>query len=484
MIVSPPSANNTARSVNTRPGACAERPPPTPARPRRRTPPATRPPQPHRPTAGTRHATPPRSHRPTPTPSDTPRYAALDKCLPRKPKLNPEEVQNRLPARHFVTSTASVDHQDQLATATAGLEGTFASLEDVLAADVSEGDVTGDLREVLNYIEAADFAFDSLNAHPAITKSLLEQAHAILVQGTEAGTVDKGRIRQCQVAIGSPTGRIRDSRFVPMPPGADLEDSVRRLVAWCEEALSKDIEPLVATAMVHYQFETLHPFNDGNGRIGRLLIVLQFLRYNLIRNPLLSVSPWFEQRRSEYQEGLANVSVSGDWDPWVQFFARGICASAEDTARRVERLSSVQKQYVDILQAENASGSIRDIVDRLIATPIVTVPRLSATLGKTRPAINTSVARLVDLQILRGPYGSYNRRFIAQDILDAIQAPMGDVPNEAPPRTAEVGGRVGGVSPAGGGGLAVGVMLASGVRDGEAAGDHDGCPGWACEFGS
>ena len=89
--------------------------------PRRRTPPATPPPRPHQPTAGSRRATPPRSRQPTPTPSDTPRYAALDKCLPRKPKLNPEEVQNRLPARHFVTSTASVDHQDQLATATAGL---------------------------------------------------------------------------------------------------------------------------------------------------------------------------------------------------------------------------------------------------------------------------------------------------------------------------------------------------------------------------
>ena len=329
------------------------------------------------------------------------------------------------------------------AQSTSALEGTFAPLEDVLAADASEEDVTGDLREVLNYIEAADFAFDSLISQPAITKSLLEQAHAILVEGTEADTADKGRVRQCQVAIGSSTGRIRDSRFVPMPPGADLDDSVRRLITWCEEALEQDIEPIVAAAMAHYQFETLHPFNDGNGRIGRLLIVLQFLRYNLIRNPLLSVSPWFEQRRSEYQEGLANVSISGDWDPWVQFFARGIGASAEDTARRVERLSSVQKQFVDKLQAENASGSIRDIVDRLIATPIVTVPRLSAALGKTRPAINTAVTRLVDMGILRGPYGTYNRRFVAQDILDAIQAPMGQVPKHDEPIRANRPSRTG-----------------------------------------
>lgn len=329
------------------------------------------------------------------------------------------------------------------AQSTSALEGTFAPLEEVLAADEDGGDVqSAEMLEVLNYLRAADNAFAALAQDRNLSVRLLEEGHHHLVKGTDSETEDMGRVRRCQVAIGSRSGRVEDARFVPMPPGPDLESSLRSLMDWMN---SKEVprDPIVAAAMAHYQFETLHPFNDGNGRIGRLLIVLQLTIDGLLDTPLLTVSPWFEQHRDEYQDGLARVSATGDWDAWVQFFATGIEASAEDAVQRVDRLMAVRERYVDILRAESLQGVIRDIVDMLLETPIVTVPALARRTGKSQVAINSALKNLVAHDILSGPIGVYNRRFFAVDVLAAIVAPLGMVPTpdapiaEAPPAAAQ-----------------------------------------------
>lgn len=314
------------------------------------------------------------------------------------------------------------------AQSTSALEGTFAPLEQVLSAD-TEGDAdeprSVELVEVLNYVEAANAAFRWVQERPAITVGLLEAVHGTLVRGTSSDGDDAGRVRRTPVAIGSPTGTVADARFVPMPPGTALAAALQQLVDWLRTHEGHD--PLVAAALAHYQFETLHPFNDGNGRIGRLLVVLQFLTSDLVSEPLLSVSPWFEARRSEYQERLAEVSATGDWDGWVQFFAQGVEASAIDTAQRVDRLLGIQQHYVQTLHAADARGVIRDIAEQLIGHPAVTVPRLMSRYGRTHQAINSAVKRLVDLGILTGPLGSYNRQFLARDVFETIAAPMGAV---------------------------------------------------------
>lgn len=318
------------------------------------------------------------------------------------------------------------------AQSTSALEGTFAPLEQVLAAEsLPDEPQTSELREVLNYVEAAGGAFAWVTTHPRITVGLLENVHQILVRGTESDTEDAGRVRRSPVAIGSPTGTVEDARFVPMPPGPGLNAAVQQFVDWIGEEGDRD--PIVAAAMAHYQFETLHPFNDGNGRIGRLLIVLQFMLSDLIAEPLLSVSPWFEARRHEYQDHLADVSASGAWDSWIQFFTRGVEESAIDTARRVDRLLAIQQQYIAALQDAGARGVIRDIAELLIGSPWITVPRLASVLGKTHPAINTAVMRLVELGILTGPFGSYNRQFVALDVWETLSAPMGRVRDPGDP---------------------------------------------------
>lgn len=314
------------------------------------------------------------------------------------------------------------------AQSTSALEGTFAPLEQVLAADRAGSEtLSAEVAEVMNYVDAAGAAFASITAQDRITVGLLESVHGVLVRGTPADTADAGRIRHTQVAIGSANGTLEDARFVPMPPGIELDIAVRDLVDWMND-VSSPREPLVSAAMAHYQFETLHPFNDGNGRIGRLLVVLHLMVAKLVEQPLLSVSPWFEIRRAAYQDHLAEVSATGDWDTWIRFFATGVQASADDTLQRVNRLLAIQQRYVALLQTASIKGLARDIAEALIADPIVTVPRLVRAFGKTPPSTNQAVMKLVDLGILSGPHGTYNRAFVARDVLAAISAPIGGVP--------------------------------------------------------
>ncbi len=328
------------------------------------------------------------------------------------------------------------------AQSTSALEGTFAPLEQVFAAEITDNEPSKELVEVMNYVAAANAAFEFVGERGRVTVGLLESVHAVLVKGTDSETSDAGRIRTTLVAIGSPTGSVADSRFVPMPPGTELNISVQDLVRWIS-ASSSDREPIVAAAMTHYQFETLHPFNDGNGRIGRLLIVLQFMVDGLLHEPLLSVSPWFEARRPQYQDELAKVSATGEWDSWIRFFAAGIESSADDIARRVDRLLAVQQRYVQIIQDASGRGVIRDIVDILTGDPVVSVPMLTKRFERTPPAVNSAVTKLVELDILSGPYGTYNRQFIARDVWIAITAPVGSVPDAQAPLHFEPQGSAG-----------------------------------------
>lgn len=319
------------------------------------------------------------------------------------------------------------------AQSTSALEGTFAPLEQVLASDATElGGRSKELQEVLNYIEAATVAYDAIEHGRPVNVGLLETVHSILVRGTEADTDQAGKVRTSQVAIGSPTGAVEDARFVPMPAGVTLNAALQDLTRWVNLA-DADRDPVVAAAMAHYQFETLHPFNDGNGRIGRLMVALQFMTDHLITEPLISVSPWLEARRTAYQEHLAEVSATGNWNPWVAFFAEGVAASADDVARRVDRMLAVQAQYVQLLQEANARGVIRDIVDALIGDQVITVSMMSGRFGRTPQAVSPAVQKLVELGILSGPYGNYGRQYVANDMFEAVIAAPGRVlPPEAP----------------------------------------------------
>lgn len=310
------------------------------------------------------------------------------------------------------------------AQSTSALEGTFAPLEDVLAADaIDEGTRSLELTEVLNYVETAEFAFAEIADGRPLGVAMVEDMQGRLSRGTPADTEQAGHIRTIQVAIGEAGGSIETARYVPPPPGPELERSVRDLLDWANASRQRGRDPVVAAAMAHYQFESLHPFNDGNGRIGRLLVVLQLIQDQALEDPLLSISPWFEQRRRDYQDRLLEVSVTGDWDSWVRFFAEGIENSALDTASRVDRLLHVQEDYANILRDAGAAGLIRDIAASLIAYPYIEVSRTAARFDSPFQTVNRAVAKLVSLGILRERTGrSYGRLFEAPAVVQVLVA--------------------------------------------------------------
>ena len=310
------------------------------------------------------------------------------------------------------------------AQSTSALEGTFAPLEDVLAADAAvDSPRSTELNEVLNYVETAEFAFAALAEGARLGVRMVEDMQGRLARGTSADTDQAGHVRNIQVAIGEAGGDIETARYVPPPPGAELERSLRDLLDWSGASRGAGRDPVVAAAMAHYQFEALHPFNDGNGRIGRLLVVLHLIQDGALEDPLLSISPWFEQRRRDYQDRLLEVSASGDWDGWVRFFAEGIEASALDTAVRVDRLLRVQEHYATVLREAGASGLIRDLAESLIAYPYIDVSRTASRLDSTFPTVNKAVARLVSLGILRERTGrSYGRLFEAPAVVRVLTA--------------------------------------------------------------
>lgn len=309
------------------------------------------------------------------------------------------------------------------AQSTSALEGTFAPLDDVLAADaVGEGERSAALSEVLNYVESAELGFVWAEQR-ALTVGLLEQLQGILVRGTSADTAQAGHVREVPVAIGTRGGGIEDARFVPMPPGIGLRSAVGDLMHWISDAIEREVDPVLAAAMAHYQFETLHPFNDGNGRLGRLLIVLQFMRSSTLAEPLLSVSPWFEARRERYQEGLAEVSATGAWDAWVQFFAEGIEQSAIDTSARMSALLAVRDAYRERIRSSGARGIVLDIAELLIESPFVTVTMLAKATGRTYQAASNAVARLTELDILVEIERQGVRMFRATDVVRVTTRP-------------------------------------------------------------
>jgi Fic family protein len=307
------------------------------------------------------------------------------------------------------------------AQSTSALEGTYAPLTEVLEVDPDDlPNRSPELLEVLNYVRAAEHAYTAIADRP-LTIQLLLELHELLVTGTRSDGRDAGKIRSHQVVIGAAAGRVRDARFVPPPPGPDLEAGLRTWVDWVN-APHPSLTPVVAAALAHYQFETLHPFNDGNGRIGRLAIVLQLMLTQALREPLLTVSPWFEARRSDYQDELQRVSETGDWDRWVTFFATGLRKQADDTTRKIDELLAVHDRAQALCRANNVRGTALDVAEGLIGRPIVTPTWVQRHYSVSYPTANKAVTRLEDLGLIRETTGgNYGRVYASDEVLRILE---------------------------------------------------------------
>lgn len=339
--------------------------------------------------------------------------AALDATAQRLP--NP---------RLFRSSTFRLEAQS-----TAALEGTYEPLARVLAADSNDVQDPS-LREVLNYVIVAEVAFDNAEDGRGWSLSALEDLQAMLVRGTPSELDHCGQIRPVQVVIGrregAPPGEIpiKAARYVPPPPGPDLEARLRDLMSWMQADHTGQIDPVVAAAMAHYEFEALHPFHDGNGRLGRLLIVLQLYASGVLIETTLSVSTWFEARRSEYYDALLGVSTEGDWSTWIEFFARGLAESAEAARTRMLALAAVQADLKAQLQATPIrTANARLLIDFAVGQPTFTVAQTAKALDIGNAGAKKLIDSLVSHEIL-APYDDrvYARRFSAPRVLEVLLA--------------------------------------------------------------
>jgi Fic family protein len=285
------------------------------------------------------------------------------------------------------------------AQSTSALEGTFAPLEDVLESDVEErAQLSLEMREILNYVVAAEQAFSWIDERP-LTRGLIENLQGTLVQGTAGEYSDAGGVRDRHVFVGPKDEPIQQARFVPAPFGDQLVSGFEEWIDWVGSP-PEETPPVVQAALAHYQFETLHPFSDGNGRIGRLLIVLQLMQLGVLRHPILVVSPWFEARKTQYQDALLRLSLDGDWDAWVEFFARGVAASATATHQRVDGLLTWQDETLRKVRDAGITGVAERLAGDLIGDPILRASQVAARYDLSHQGAMNALRRLAALGVV------------------------------------------------------------------------------------
>ena len=313
------------------------------------------------------------------------------------------------------------------AIGTSALEGTYATLTELLAAEVLPDDrfdthTPPQVREVMNYVRAAEDGFAWIQDRP-ITIGLLSRLQAQIVRGTSSDGAGTGALRTTQVFIGATDRRVAEARFVPPPPGDQLRAMCERWASWLEDPTPRKNITLVARlALAHYQFEALHPFTDGNGRLGRLIIVLQTLREGALHSPVLAISPWLEERASTYRNHLFDVSATGEWGPWIEFFADAIISESQSGRLRIVQLLSLRDEIIDTVRTARPRARLAlDIAADLIAHPLVSVGDIQRRHGLSNQTCRDAVATLVELDILE-PYDEsrYDKVYFSPLVLQAI----------------------------------------------------------------
>ncbi len=257
-----------------------------------------------------------------------------------------------------------------------------------------------------------------------ISLRLIREMHGKLLEGLpkrRGGKIVPGEFRTTQNWIGATD--LDHARFVPPPPNV-LNECLADLERYINGEDGQDI--LIRCALLHYQFETIHPFPDGNGRVGRLLIPLYLKASKLMPQPLLYLNPYFERNHDAYIDLMFAVSAQGAWDNWINFFLQGVSEQSADTILRVERLQDLQREYRTRLQETQRSASALQLMEALFDRPATTIPAAQALLDLTYRAAQSNVEKLRDAGILfELPHDERPRFFVARDIIATINAPFG-----------------------------------------------------------
>ena len=300
------------------------------------------------------------------------------------------------------------------------IEGTQASLSDLFFFEAAGEEKQPDVQEVANYVKALNYGLQRLNELP-LSVRLMCEIHERLMTGVrgDESRLTPGEVRRSQNWIGKPGSTLMEATYVP-PPVEEMKRCLGELEKYFH--VESDLPPLVRLALIHYQFEAIHPFLDGNGRIGRLLITLWLVQEGLLSQPILYLSAFFERNREEYYRLLLAVTQKGVWQEWIEYFLQGVAEQSKDAITRANKVVDLWLSYRQRLQNERQSVSTLKLLDEIVAVPVVNYRKAEKILDVTPRAARQNVDKLVEIGLLKEvTQRERYKLFIAPEIISILE---------------------------------------------------------------
>ena len=298
------------------------------------------------------------------------------------------------------------------------IEGTQCTLDDILDPHI-DGNSNLDVGDVINYVRACSYAIDRLDKLPLCNR-LLREIHKELLAGVRGQEKNPGEFRRSQNWIGPEGCTLREARYIP-PNVEDMNTALTDLERYMNEG--DDYDPLIRIALIHYQFETIHPFLDGNGRVGRLMILLYLMEQGYISKPIIYISYFLKKNQIEYYDRISEVRRSGNYEQWIVFFLEAVSAAAKDSLATIEKLSTLHDRNLERLPSTTRKNdNVRRVFDYIEQYPIIDIKRTASDLEVSFNTISAAVEKLVQAGILNETTNATrNRVFAYEDYLNILR---------------------------------------------------------------
>lgn len=298
------------------------------------------------------------------------------------------------------------------------IEGTQCTLDDVLDPEV-EANTNLDVSDVINYVKATQYALKRLERLPLCCR-LIREIHEVLMENVRGQDKTPGAFRHSQNWIGPANCSLKDARYIP-PNVEDMQNAMSDLEKYMNE--NTDYDPLIRAALIHYQFETIHPFLDGNGRIGRLLILLYLMEQGLLAKPVIYISYFLKKNQIEYYDRISEVRRSGNFEQWIRFFLEAVSKAASDSLEAIRQLSALHDTNIEELpKTTRSKDNLRAVFDYIEQYPIIDIKRTAKELDISYNTAATAVKKLVELGILQETTNAVrNRVFAYEEYLEILR---------------------------------------------------------------
>ena len=320
-------------------------------------------------------------------------------------------ISNRIPSVALFVSM----YVRKEALLSSQIEGTQATLDDILDPAL-EINANRDVTEVVNYVKAVEFSAQRLQELPLCNR-LLREIHEVLMQDVRGGEKNPGEFRNSQNWIGPQGSTLKTATYIPPNP-EDMQEAMSSLEAYINR--EDDLDSLIKIALIHYQFETIHPFLDGNGRIGRLLITLFLREKHLLTYPTLYISYFLKRNRVEYYDRMMDVRLKGTFEQWVKFFLEALAESAQEAINTIDVLLALHEKNIDKVQKVTSSRAIGKVFDYIEKHPIIDIKKTSADLDISFNTASKAINALIELGILQQTQSASRNRYFAYEEYLAI----------------------------------------------------------------